>query len=192
MPVSSNRVWERACLGATAGRSVTAVMVLLLGVVAGACSDDKADAESSERETTTTVDRSARLEELIEVSGLEDPAVIKVPPAGDGETVNWLNGEGAAAVGLVTASEDLWAEGEPACESTAEALEAVGTPEQILVAAAGTPDEPTREILVNLHRFTGDTLTACADAEAFEPAVAQLAWHWAIADQRLEQLGVNR
>ena len=169
-------------------RAVVVAAVMVSVVAAGACSRS----EKPETKTLATVDRSARLEELVADSGLEEPGEIEVPGPEGTDARDWLEGEGSSAVLLVAITEELWVMGEEECADTVDALDGVGTPEELLAAAAGTPDAPTQEILVNLHQSTGATLAACGDKERFDDAVAELAWNWALADDRLEELGVTR
>lgn len=168
------------------------LVVFVIGVLATGCSSGDSGGGGASDTTATGVDRSARLEALIDASGLADPTIIEVPPVDDAATREWLEGEGAPAVALVTATEGLWLAGEGACEETSQRLDEAGSPERLLAAAAGTPDAPTQEILVNLHRFTAEALAACSGESQFDAAAAMLAWHWVLGDRRLTDVGVAR
>ncbi|HMS12397.1 MAG TPA: hypothetical protein PKD80_04800 [Microthrixaceae bacterium] len=139
---------------------------------------------------TTAADE--RLQELVAASDLGDPAVVEVPAPTSGDATQWLNGEGGTATQLVAISRDLWLRGAPACPDVAEELDALATPEEVLAAAAGTPDEPSRDVLVNLHRAVSQALAACADVGELDAMLPSLAWQWALADDRLDALGVDR
>jgi hypothetical protein len=132
-----------------------------------------------------------RVTELAERSGHGDPSGVELPPVPDGAARDWLVGEGAPAAALVTHTRPLLVDdGAEACPAVAGDLDRVGSPEAILTAAAGIPDEVTSELFVDLQAATGRALTACADAEAFDAALADFAWQWALADRRLGDLGV--
>lgn len=172
-----------------AGAAALLAAVAIGAVVAGGSDDEETPTTTSS--TSTTVLVTADLADLIEASGFGDPATIEIPPVADASTLAWLEGEGTPAVALVTATERLWAEGSPACEEVAEALDALGTPEDIAGAAAETPDGPTQEILLGLHTATGTALSACQDPAAFETARAELGWQWALTDRRLTEIGIE-
>lgn len=158
------------------------------GSADGGPADDPVDTE----DVRADVDRSERLQALLERTDWDDPDEGEIPVVDNDETRSWLEGEGSGVVAMVDGSEDLWSTGVAGCEATADVLDAIGTPEELLAAAAGTPDGPTSDILVNLYSSTIQTLAACAEPDDFEEAVAPFAWHWAVADRRLEDLGVNR
>lgn len=169
---------------------------MIIGVVIGGRGDAD-QSEATQRPTKSApvedkVDRTERLDALLAQTGWDDPNAGEIPAAENEETRSWLDGEGSGAVGLVDQSEDLWLTGIDSCETVPEALETIGSPEELLAAAAGTPDGPTSDILVNLYSSTIQTLGTCSDAAAFEGAVAEFAWHWAVADRRLDELGVTR
>lgn len=176
------------------------VVLILAAVVVGVLLVGRGDSDADEATRPSTesegrhddVDRTERLETLLARTGWDDPDAGEIPAADDDETKAWLEGEGSGAVGLVVESEVLWSTGIESCEATADSLESIGSPEELLAAAAGTPDGPTSDILVNLYSSTAQTLAECNDPAVFEDAVAEFAWHWAVADRRLDELGVAR
>ena len=151
--------------------------------------------------TTTTTERpaatgqgatqEASLAELVLAAGLGDPMTISIPAPG-GDAKAWLEGDGAPAAELVETTQILWRSGAGECESVVVALDGLGTPDAVAAATAGTPDGPTQEILLGLQTATESALRACGDPGAFESARAELAWQWAIADRRLNEIGVDR
>lgn len=165
------------------------VGLIAVGVAAASCSGDS-QSDSPPVATTTGVDRDSRLAALIDASGLGDPSDVIVPAPTGTDAQAWLNDGGAKAVQLVRVTDALWIKGLEACATTAKSLDEIGTPEDVLAAAAGTPDVPTQEILVNLQRSTGDTLSTCSDAGAFDEALPEFVWNWALARDRLKDLGV--
>lgn len=167
-------------------------LVAALGIGAGITGSDDEESPTTTSSTSTTVLATANLADLVKASGFGDPATIELPPIADDSTLTWLEGDGAAAVALVTATARLWAEGTSACEAVAEALDAIGTPEDIAGAAAETPDGPTQEIFLGLHTATGSALSACEDPVVFEAARAELGWQWALAERRLTEIGIRR
>ena len=122
-------------------------------------------------------------------SGFGDPVGVEMPVADFSETVAWLTDEGASAVGLVTQTAQLWANGEPDCGAVAERLQQLGTPQEILLAAVETPDVPTSEVLVALHTSVLASLAAC---DPGAPSSAEHAWQWTVAYRRLVEIGVIR
>lgn len=122
---------------------------------------------------------------------LGDPAVVELPAIADDSTQNWLKGDGAAAVTMVSSAEALLAGGAEACDETIDALDSAGTPEALLAAAASTPDQPTQEMLIGLHTTLSSTIRACDDPDAFETSSGELAWQTSLVSRRLEQIGVR-
>lgn len=178
------------CLAVAAG---AVAVVAALGVGAAmewGGSDDQPRVNPSR--TPTTVRAGVDLTDLIDASGFGDPSAVEIPPVADGSTLVWLEGDGQAAVGLVTETTRLWADGAPSCDEVADALDALGTPEDIAGAAAQTPDGPTQEILLGLHAVAGSALRSCDDPAAFDAARPQLGWQWALADRRLTEIGIER
>ncbi len=174
------------------GRRWTVATIVVCLTLAAACSSDEPVGNGSGSSSTSEAAQVADLNALVEESGFGDPDAVELPGPDDANpVVAWLEGEGSPAVALVIDSERLWSEGMAACEAVAEELDA-NTPEEVVAAASSTPDEVTSEILVGLHTATGAALGACADAATFEIAVAELAWQWALADRRLDELGVER
>lgn len=175
-------------------RALVLAVALTLAVVPVSCSSDANRPDSSDSdESTPSVERDdGPLDDLVAASGLDDPASIDVPEPDSGEAAAWLDGDGAAAVRLVGAGSDLALGGVDACSAVASDLDAIGPPGDVLDAAIGTPDDPTRDILVNLHTILSQTLGDCADPEVFDAALPTLAWHVSMAAERLDQLGVDR
>lgn len=109
-------------------------------------------------------------------------------PAADPSTNDWLTTEGSVVVEMVARSRPLWEVGEQACTSTAAELAKVGDPEAMLAAIQTAPDEPTRDVLVNLFSSIIAALAACGDSE-FSERQAEFAWNWAVADNRVSAIG---
>lgn len=129
---------------------------------------------------------------LVEATGFGDPAEVEVPAAIDpAAVVAWLEGDGHAAVTLLSESEPLWRQGAGACDQVARDLDAY-TPAEVQAAAVGVADQPTSDILSGLVTATATALTTCGDPEEFEVVRAELAWQWLLADRRLDELGVIR
>lgn len=168
-------------------------VVLFATVAAGcSCSADSTPPVTSAPVATVPPTTDQRLTERAAAAGLGDVSAVSMPPVTDtGETVNWLRGAGTSAVAMVDASDDLWRDGSSACNAVAGQLETAGTPSQVQAAAAGVPDEATREVLVDLQASIASALRACNDPAGFDPAVSQFAWQWALADRRLHELGVR-
>lgn len=170
--------------GAVAG--VVAASILLWN---GGDDPDGRDGSPAE----TTVGDRRRLADLARAAGFGNPRVVSIPPPTDAAAFEWLEGEGATAVEMLAFSEGLWASGAQACQEVAGALDGIGTPSELLAAAAGTPDAPTRDLLVGLHTAIESVFRACGDdAEVFEAVQAEFAWQWSLSDRRLTELGVRR
>lgn len=167
------------------------VVTMRYGDSEEAADDRRPTTERRPAVTTAEPSPSASLTDLVGASGLGDPAIVEIP-APEGDSKAWLTGEGAAAVEIVSAAQPLWERGSEACEPATVALDAIGTPEAVTAAAAGTPDGPTREILLGLEIAVETALRACGEPGSFEDARAELAWQWALADRRLDEVGVDR
>ena len=120
-------------------------------------------------------------------AGLGDPQAEEFPEVDVSGTVEWLAGSGAAAVGLVTATAELWADSDPDCVAVASRLDRLGTPEEIRRAALATPDPVTAEVLLGLHAGVLASLSACGRND---PLRAEGGWQWVVAHRRLVELGV--
>ena len=116
-------------------------------------------------------------------AGWGDPFGVEMPSVQDlAGTQAWLEGDGAAAVGLVTETAQLWTS-DPGCVEIAERLAQLGSPAEILAAASGTPDKPTAEVLTALHASVLAQLALCGDPNA--ASGVDHAWQWAVAYRRL-------
>lgn len=150
-------------------------------------------------------------------AGVEaDPTAVEVPVVEDSAAFGdwWVSPEGEAADVLMDAGERLWLLGERACPEVLAELESVGSPEEVLVAVLGAPDEEAADLLSSVHRVTvAATSVVCAayvepvpadeassarspgaspPAGAGEPvsadaALAELVWQWTVADRFLAQ-----
>lgn len=120
-----------------------------------------------------------------------DPAEVELPVVETSETLVWLEGDGATAARMVQVSEPLLSAGSASCDAVAGGLDDLGSPAEVLGAAAETPDPVTSEILVSLHRLLGEVLGSCDDEAAFGDAAADFSWQWALAARRLEEIGVQ-
>ena len=152
--------------------------------------DETVDVESSVAESsggTVLTDEASVVGAVALDSGFGDPLDVEMPAADFAETVAWLTDEGASAVGLVTATAQLWADEEPDCGAVAERLQQLGTPEEILLAAAATPDAATSEVLIALHTSVVVSLATC---DPSGPSSAEHAWQWTVAYGRLVEIGV--
>ena len=164
-------------------RVVLAAMAVVL-TASCACEQEPPAPESAS-------DVDARLQGLIDISGLPDPFSSPLPPVADGSSRDWLSNDGGAAVDVVAVARSLWVGGASECARVGSDLDALGDVEEFIGVAARTPDEPTGEMLVNLRQVTAAAVRDCADPVAFEPLVAEVAWYWAVADRRLRELGVE-
>ncbi len=120
-------------------------------------------------------------------AGLADPQAEEFPEVDVSGTVEWLAGSGAAAVGLVTATAELWTDSDPDCVAVASQLDRLGTPEEIRRAVLATPDPVTAEVLLGLHAEVLASLSVCGRNDLLR---AEGAWQWAVAHRRLVELGV--
>ena len=189
------RVWR--CAIADTARIIAVVAAM---VVMSTCSS--ADPGSSQESVHSTVETTeglasstsvaVDLAELATRSGNGDPTEVILPVAPDNAAREWLDGDGASAARLVSVTEPLWSVGASACAEVAAELDALGSPEELLAASSATPDPVTSELLIALHAATGRALTACLDEDEFARAVNDFAWQWALADRRLDELGVTR
>ena len=168
-------------------------VAVILIVVMGACSGDGGGQSGPSADTVSGDDEA--LAELVDASANGDPAAVELPaPDDESAVVAWLVGDGASAVGLLTSSDLLWQEGRRVCDDVAESLDDVGSPETMLAAASATPDPVTSDVLVGLYATVERVLGLCPDdsGSSFDSALADFAWQWALADRRLDELGVER
>ena len=202
-------MWNRCGFGRGRAMAGVSLFLLLLAFVAMGCGGRSGEATSplaaepatvpprsapsDPRSSSTVGDRAADDVVAIAVgAGLEDPAAVELPPAADGDELRvWLEGEGAP-VALVVATEPLWRDGQGACDRVAVVLDEAGSPEAMLAAASAVPEEVTRELLVDLHAATVRLLASCEDSATFASQVREFAWQWALAERRLDELGVER
>lgn len=175
---SAGARWRAVVLGA-------AVLALCFG-----CSGE--DTTSPAPSTATPAIPGAPTVPSSAVEAFGDPAAVELPAVTDDAAKAWLSGDGAAAVAMLDASEALVAGGAEVCDQTAERLDVAGTPEELLAAAAGTPDGPTQELLVGLHTTLASALGSCANQAGFATAVGELSWQAALTRRRLDELGVGR
>lgn len=144
----------------------------------------------------TTVTAAARpdeaLDELIEMSGLDDPRRIDLPMRNEPELRGWLESDGASLIAVVTITEAIWADGDESCRQVATDLDGTGSPADLLEIAAATPDASAREVMISLHRVLASVLSECADDDVDPMVLAEFAWQWSLADSLLEDLEVAR
>ena len=122
-------------------------------------------------------------------AGLGDPWEEEFPELDVTGTIAWLTGAGAAAVGLVVETAELWTAEEPDCAAVAGRLDRLGSPGELLEAAVKTPDPVTAEVLLGLRAAVLSSLAAC---DVDDSRHAMNAWQWAVAHRRLVELGVIR
>ena len=138
-------------------------------------------------EPAAPLDAAAAITAYALEAGFGDPLAVDIPPPADAAAVAaWLAGDGAAAVGLITETAPLFTDSEPDCVAVAQRLERLGSPQELLEAVQGTPDEPTSQMLSALHSSILITLSECAQGT---PAGAEHAWQWAVAHKRLGEVG---
>lgn len=129
-----------------------------------------------------------------DTSAIGDVAAVELPPVDNiAGTRAWLTGEGAPATALVTATNGLWRTGATACTEVTGRLAAAGSPQAVLDAALATPDLGTAELLVDLHAALADLLRTCDaadDGDEFADRQSAFAWQWALAQRRLEEVGI--
>ena len=180
------------------------VVVLALGAFAceSGADDSSATGDGEPSNPASTADVVAVVDpgaaSAVAVAALEagvgDPLEVEMPPADFAETKAWLQGDGSPAVSMVTETATLWADEPPDCVAVAQRLEESGTPNEMLQAAVGTPDEVTAEILASLRTAVMVALSRC-DPSASEvgldqPETAEAAWQWTVAYRRLVRVGV--
>lgn len=191
-------------MGGLGSRSKVTIGIAALAVVVATVffftrtpsSDDaaaKRDASTSgttapeAKSTTTDIDP-----ELIEASGFGDPAAIEIPDADNDAVAAYLAGDGAPLLTLRADIAPLLVNGSPTvedCETLASELANGPSPEDLMTAATGVPDEPTRDLLTTLVAATPRALAACGDADLAPRA--ELAWQVAVLDRRLADIGAT-
>jgi hypothetical protein len=127
------------------------------------------------------------LGDLPEAESVADVAM----PAPSNLVGEWLASESSRVDALLEAAAFLWSDGAEACADVAALLDTIGTPETLLEDFAAAPDQPTADVLVGLLSATGTALVVCDDSDAFDRRRKELAWAWAIAARRTEQIRAN-
>lgn len=169
---------------------VVVVIVVAVAVVAGvavwfvAGSEDDAPAVEGNRRSD---DEAARLSALVREAGLEDPAKVELP-ADDDASAGWFESDGALLVAFVEETKVLWVDPDVDCDSLGGTLDGLGEPEEVAGVSASVPDEVSRELFVDLYASTVRAMDACQDGRE----LGEFAWQWALADRRLDELGVQR
>jgi len=121
---------------------------------------------------------------------LGDPDAVAVPAPEDG-TGAYLAGDGAVAVAFVAATEPL-ARSAAVCAEVGVELDVVGAPSVVLDAIGQIPDAPTRDIFSGLWVAASRAIAECNVGDLTEERRTELAWHWRLADRRLDAVGVAR
>lgn len=167
------------------------VVILVVVAVASAAavwfvvgSDDDAPAVESDRSST---DEAARLRELVRQAGLEDPAEVELPDGDDG-SAEWFESEGSVLVAFVEDTKVLWVDADVDCDSLGGTLDELGEPEDVIGASASVPGAVSQELFVDLYASTIRAMETCQDGRE----LGEFAWQWALADRRLDELGVQR
>ena len=162
------------------------------------CSGDESEVArpattfASESTGSTAAPTDAALDDLIEMTGLDDPDRIDLPLRNEPELREWLESDGASLVEVVTITAEIWAGSDGSCRQVATDLDRVGSPTELLGIAAATPDASAREVMISLHRALASVLSECT-GDAIDPIVlAEFAWQWSLADSLLEDLEVAR
>jgi hypothetical protein len=167
--------------------------VAVIVVVAGAVSAGVAwfivvaDEESSAVDNGRSGDDAARLQSLVRQAGLEDPGEVELPVA-VGATAEWFESDGALLVEFVEQAKMLWADPEVECDALGGVLDESGGPGAVAGMSASVPDEVSRELFIDLYASTLRAMEACQVGQE----LGEFAWQWALADRRLDELGVQR
>ena len=127
------------------------------------------------------------VDEVAAGAGFGDPYEVELAVVAASEAAVWLQGDGAAVVGVVVESAPLWATGDPDCAAVARGLDRLGSPAEIRQAALATPDPVTAEVLAAALSSVVMALGVC---DLGDPAMAEHAWQWSVAHRRLVELGV--
>lgn len=174
---------------AAVGLAVGAVVLVVVVVAGGGDSPDEAVSAPE-----AVVPSLNQVVEVAKGAGVGSPRRPVLPePADAGAVVSFLAGEGAALVefeGLVGPLVGAVPPAGEECLVSAQGLDGVGSPQELLGLAAGVPDPVTSELLVDLSASTGRFLGACRDGD--ERLRAELAFQWVLLERRLDQLGVDR
>lgn len=174
------RKWVAVALAALV--AVIAVMMVL--VFRGNDGDESAGDRASNADT-------ARLQALVEAAELQDPARVELPPSSE-ESAEWFESDGEVAVAFVEATRPLWVDAGIDCDALGAALDELAEPEELMGISAEAPDEGSRELFIDLHAATVRALGACQQNEVEDRVLGEFAWQWALADRRLDELGVQR
>lgn len=181
--IRDGRLW------AVSGLAVGAVVLVVAAIAGGGGSPDQA--VSAPEAVGPSLDQVV---EVAKGAGVGSPRRPVLPEPDDaGAVVSFLSGEGAALVefeGLVGPLVGAVPPAGEECLASAEGLDGVGSPQEMLGLAAGVPDPVTGELLVDLSASTGRFLGACRDGD--EQLRAELAFQWVLVERRLGQLGVDR
>lgn len=170
------------------------LLVAALAVLGCSKSGDK-DESPSPTTRATTVDAAARYREAVltvAATGTRgQPETVELPEVVDLDvTRDYLDGDAKALTQLLVSTGPL--AGDPSastelCETVADDLRALGTPEELLDLAAGITDRPTREIAQNVVGSSGAALGACGQP-AFGEEVARLAFDWSLWHRRVQEV----
>lgn len=171
--------------------------VLIVGVLAIAGCSKSGDKDEKPSSTTraATADPAARYREAIltvAATGTRgQPEDVELPDVVDPDVNReYLEGDAKVLTQLLVATGPL--AGDPSastelCETVADDLRALGTPEELFDLAAGIADRPTREIAQNVVGSSGAALGACGQP-TFGEEVVRLAFDWSLWHRRVQEV----
>ena len=177
--------------------AICGLALLLIGVLAVAGCSKSGDKDEKPSPTTraTRTDPAAQYQEAVltvAATGTRgQPEDVELPDVVDPDvTRDYLEGDANVLTQVLVATGPM--AGDPSastelCETVADDLRALGTPEELFDLAAGITDRPTREIAQNVVGSSGAALEACGQP-TFAEEVVRLAFDWSLWHRRVQEV----
>lgn len=116
---------------------------------------------------------------------IADPTKVPLPEP-SAEFAAWVDGPGTPVDDLQAAVITVLENPAAGCDELAGRFETTTAPDDLVALAQDAPGDVGSELIVSEVFATGRVLSACADPDSREAAVAELAYQWAVLTLHLD------